>query len=121
MGCTTHTVEMLLRSYSSDLTPVQGKADVKVQLRDNEAVLSFFVTGDGSSSLLGRNLGSELGVDFSAVEMNVHSFSNAMTVVHEFNRVLEEGFGAFKGAEAIIHVSQDTSLKVLNHVHLFST
>lgn len=102
---------VLLRSYSGELTPVQGKIDARVQFQDKEAVLPLFLTGDGSPTLLGRNWIRELGINFSEVEATVHSLSDVETLVHEFSEVFEESLGTFKGREATIHVPQDAPTK----------
>lgn len=102
---------VLLRSYSGELTPVQGKIDARVQFQDKEAVLPLFLTGDGSPTLLGRNWIRELGINFSEVEATVHSLSDVKTLVHEFSEVFEESLGTFKGREATIHVPQDAPTK----------
>ncbi|KAH6932857.1 hypothetical protein HPB50_010417 [Hyalomma asiaticum] len=53
---------VMLRSYSGQLSPVEGQAHVRVRFGDRELTLSLYLTRRSSPTLLGRNWIHALGV-----------------------------------------------------------
>ncbi|KAM7301534.1 hypothetical protein ISCGN_017053 [Ixodes scapularis] len=79
------------RSYSGELTQVEGRVDVSVQFHDKKAVLPLFVTGDKSPTLLGRNWIRELGLNFSHMEELVTTLKGLTSCVLVFKLVPRGG------------------------------
>ncbi|XP_064465302.1 uncharacterized protein K02A2.6-like [Ornithodoros turicata] len=101
---TVNPSKVLLRSYTGELSQVQGQANVCVQFCDKSAVLPLFLTGDRSPTLLGRNWIQQLGIGIADVEVNKCSLSDVKSLIHEYSEVFSNGLGQYKGPAATIHV-----------------
>ncbi|XP_064479921.1 uncharacterized protein K02A2.6-like [Ornithodoros turicata] len=101
---TVNPSKVLLRSYTGELSQVQGQANVCVQFCDKSAVLPLFLTGDRSPTLLGRNWIQQLGIGIADVQVNKCSLSDVKSLIHEYSELFSNGLGQYKGPAATIHV-----------------
>lgn len=95
---------VMLRSYSGQLTQVDGQAQVSVRLGNREATLPLHLTKGPSLTLLGRNWIQALGVRLPEYQEAVCAVEDIPSLLTKFKALFQPGVGTFTGTAASIHV-----------------
>ncbi|XP_049524460.1 uncharacterized protein K02A2.6-like [Dermacentor silvarum] len=98
---------VMLRSYSGQLSQVQGQAQVSVRFGDKEATLPLYLTKGSSPTLLGRNWIHALGVRLPEYQEAVlHVVKDFPSLLTDFKSLFQPGVGTFAGTTAGIYVPE---------------
>lgn len=98
---------VMLRSYSGQLSQVQGQAQVSVRFGDKEATLPLYLTKGSSPTLLGRNWIHALGVRLPEYQEAVlHVVKDVPSLLTDFKSLFQPGVGTFAGTTASIYVPE---------------
>ncbi|XP_070389389.1 uncharacterized protein [Dermacentor albipictus] len=88
-GVSVEASGVMLRSYSRQLSQVQGQAQVTVRFGDREATLPFYSTKGSSATLLGRNWIHALGVRLPQYqEASLHVVQDVPSLLTQFKSLL---------------------------------
>ncbi|EEC16206.1 hypothetical protein IscW_ISCW011925 [Ixodes scapularis] len=108
-GVSIEASDVMLRSYSGQLSQVQGWAQVSVRLGDREAILPLYLTKGSSPTLLGRNWIHSLGVRLPEYqEAALHVVQDVPSLLTDFQSLFQPGVGTFAGTTVGIHIPEGT-------------
>ncbi|XP_037518699.1 uncharacterized protein K02A2.6-like [Rhipicephalus sanguineus] len=106
-GVAVEASGVMLRSYSGELSQVQGQAQVSVRFGNREATLPLYLTKGSSPTLLGRNWICALGVRLpEGQEAALHGVQDIPSLLTDFQSLFQPGVGTFAGTTAGIHVPE---------------
>ncbi|XP_037509161.2 uncharacterized protein LOC119385864, partial [Rhipicephalus sanguineus] len=106
-GVAVEASGVMLRSYSGELSQVEGQAQVSVRFGNREATLPLYLTKGSSPTLLGRNWICALGVRLpEGQEAALHGLQDIPSLLTDFQSLFQPGVGTFAGTTAGIHVPE---------------
>ena len=88
----------LCRSYSGHEFPVIGEAKVQVAYRDQEAVLTVFITGNDGPVLMGRDCLSALKLDWGQIKrISLEPVNKLDLLQTKYSSLFDGNLGTIKG------------------------
>ncbi|XP_049268953.1 uncharacterized protein K02A2.6-like [Rhipicephalus sanguineus] len=106
-GVAVEASGVMLRSYSGELSQVQGQAQVSVRFGNREATLRLYLTKGSSPTLLDRNWICALGVRLpEGQEAALHGVQDIPSILTDFQSLFQPVVGTFAGTTAGIHVPE---------------
>ncbi|XP_040074417.1 uncharacterized protein LOC120846646 [Ixodes scapularis] len=97
---------IMLKSYSGELSPVQGSLTATVRLGNHECQDILYVVPGTCPSLLGRGWMKGLGIKLSNAK-DVNFVTSVANLVAEYSSIFDEGLGTFKGVAAKINLQDN--------------
>ncbi|XP_075749349.1 uncharacterized protein LOC142814475 [Rhipicephalus microplus] len=106
-GVAVEVSDIMLRSYSGELSQVQCQAMVSVCFGNREATLLLYLTRWSSLALLGRNWICALGIRLpGGQEAAIHGVQDIPSLLTEFQSLFKPEVGTFAGTTAGIRVPE---------------